>query len=210
MQLESKTFNIGKVFNSLKDNKFYIICVIFLILGMLFGALSVRYMGSNYISVIEKWFSVYISFRTQKGFVEIFFRVFLSSTLYIAVISVLAFGVGGVVLLPIVMLFRGFGTCAISGILYRNFSLQGIAFSNLILLPFCIAVDFLLLYICSEALKLSWRFIDVLRDVSSRGIAIRPNCVLLLKKCLFCLLAVVVVSVIESVFSVSFVKFFVF
>jgi stage II sporulation protein M len=177
---------------------------------MLFGALSINFLGDSFIKVVDNWFKSYIVFRAQKGFIEIFFSSFLSSTLYIIAIVLSSFGIGGIGLLPLLVFFRGFGTCALSGLLYRDFSLQGIAFANLILLPFFIAVDFILLYICNEALNVSFRFLDVLKDVSTRGANIRPQCLLLFKKTLVSVVFIVFVSLIESIFSISFVKYFIF
>lgn len=210
MQIESKTLNVGKLLNYIKESKYYIFLLFLLIVGMLFGAISINFLGDGFINAVDDWFKSYVSFRTQKGFIEIFFSSFLSSTLYVMVIVLSSFGIGGIGLLPLLVFFRGFGTCSVSGLLYRNFSLQGIAFANLILLPFFIAVDFILLYICNEALNVSFRFLDILKDVSTRGSTIRPQCLLLFKKTLISVMFIVFVSLIEAIFSISFVKYFIF
>ena len=128
--------------------------------------------------------------------------------IYMTVIGLSAFGVSGMAVLPCLMFFRGFGTCMLAGFLYRNYSLQGIAFADLIILPSCLVADFLLLYASGKAMELSKRFFDCLRDVSARGVILKPQCVDLLKKILRCTLIFVVVSLAESAFTVCFIKYF--
>jgi hypothetical protein len=124
------------------------------------------------------------------------------------IILVSSFGVGGLAVLPFMMFVRGFGTAAIAGFLYRNYSLEGIAFADLILLPSVVAVDVIFLYFSNDAFSLSYRFFELIRDVSSRGIEIRPSILIVFKRCVFSLIAVIVAAVVEAGFTVCFIKYF--
>jgi hypothetical protein len=203
--VKRKTIGFVTLFS---DNRFFIISLGILLLGMLLGALSVGKMGDGYLTALEKSFNSFIDFRNSAGFLSVFFKAFFLGTAYVFLISVSAFGVSGLGLIPVAVFFRGFGTTALAGLLYRNHSLLGIAFADLILLPSCLIMDFIIIYLSSKALSLSCRYLTLLKDVSSKGISIRPFCGELLKKLLWCMIAVVISSLIEAAFSACFIKYF--
>lgn len=199
---------LNRYISAVKSNKFFIFLLSVLIAGMLSGALAVKGMGDTVDALLNAWFRSFLSFRLSAGFWKIFFNCFLTGFIYMTVIGLSAFGVSGMAVLPCLMFFRGFGTCMLAGFLYRNYSLQGIAFADLIILPSCLVADFLLLYASGKAMELSKRFFDCLRDVSARGVILKPQCVDLLKKILHCTLIFVVVSLAEAAFTVCFIKYF--
>lgn len=198
------------IFMCIKENSFFIISFFALLIGMLCGALSVRLLGEKYLSMIEDLIKGYISFRVSSGFFKVFSKVFLTGALFMAVIFLSGFGVSGLPVIPLTVFLRGFGTCALSGVLYRDYSLKGIAFADLILLPSCIVTDFIIIYAAGRSLALSFKFCELVRDLSSRGISVRPQCAALLKTCLWCTVAVILSSLVEAVFSCCFIKYFSF
>lgn len=192
----------------LSENKYFIITLFFLILGMLIGAVSINKLGNQFLNFIEGFFKSFIEYRTSAGFFSVFFKAFFSGTLYMFIIAISAFGISGLPIIPTVVFFRGFGTCALAGILYRNYSLTGIAFADLILLPSCLITSFIIVFAAAKSLELSSKFTDILRDVSSRGILVRPMCAGLIKTILWCMIAVIISSVIEAAFSTCFIGYF--
>ncbi len=193
-----------------KEHRYYIISLFFLIFGMFIGALSVEWLTSDYSGFINSWFKSFVGFRNEAGFIKLFFNNFLTGFLVIFLMVVSSFGLGGIIVSPLVIFIRGFATCVLSGILYRNYSLQGIAFSNLILLPSCLLTDFLYLYFCEKAIQLSCEFLNILRDVSAKGIVIKPQCVKVLKGFALCAALMAVASAVEAIFSSCFIKYFSF
>lgn len=192
----------------IKSHKFFLFLLLSLLIGILSGALAVKGLGEPFDKLLDDWFRSFIAFRSSAGFWRIFFNCFLTGFIFVTIISLSAFGVSGVIIMPLLIFFRGFGTCILAGILYRNYSLQGIAFADLILLPPCIAADFILLYLSSESMELSKLFCDCLRDVSARGIVLRPNCIVFLKKILWCVISFILASLAEAAFTACFIKYF--
>lgn len=203
---KKNTFN--DTLQTVLDNKYYLISFFILICGLLFGSLSVNSLGDGYLSAVETYFASFIEFRTSAGFLKIFFSCFLTVFSYLLVIILSSLGVIGIPIIPLTVFFRGFGSAVISGILYREYSLQGIAFANLILLPAAVVTDFIIVYIAGKCLELSCKFMSLLKDFSSRGIVIKADCAYVFKKSLLCVLISIIVSAVEAVFSAGFIKYF--
>lgn len=196
--------------DAFRENKFFFLCLTLIVAGMLAGSLAVNLLSGEYLIFIKDWFLSFFKFRSTAGFSRVFFNIFLSGTVYFVLVLLSSLGLTGVITLPLVVFFRGFGTCLLAGFLYREYSLTGIAFADLILLPGVLATDFLLIYICAEAVSVSFSFLDILKDVSSRGIMVRPLMLKFLRKFLIVMLLFCIFSLIEALFSVNFTHYFSF
>lgn len=196
--------------DAFRENKFFFLCLTLIVAGMLAGSLAVNLLSGEYLIFIKDWFLSFFKFRSTAGFSRVFFNIFLSGTVYFVLVLLSSLGLTGVITLPIVVFFRGFGTCLLAGFLYREYSLTGIAFADLILLPGVLATDFLFIYICAEAVSVSFSFLDILKDVSSRGIMVRPLMLKFLRKFLIVMLLFCIFSLIEALFSVNFTHYFSF
>ena len=196
--------------DAFRENKFFFLCLTLIVAGMLAGSLAVNLLSGEYLNFIKDWFLSFFKFRSTAGFSRVFFNIFLSGTVYFVLVLLSSLGLTGVITLPLVVFFRGFGTCLLAGFLYREYSLTGIAFADLILLPGVLATDFLLIYICAEAVSVSFSFLDILKDVSSRGIMVRPLMLKCLRKFLMVMLLFCIFSLIEALFSVNFTHYFSF
>ena len=192
------------------ENKFFFLCLTLLVAGMLLGALAVNFLNDDYFLFIKDWFLSFFKFRSAASFTKVFFNIFLSSTVYFVVVLLSSLGLTGIITLPIVVFIRGFSYCLLAGFLYKEYSLTGIAFADLILLPGVVSTSFLLIYICSEAISVSFSFLDILKDVSSRGIMVRPLMLKFLRKFLIIMLIFALLSTVEAIFSVSFTHYFSF
>ena len=190
------------------EHKYFIILLFCLILGMLCGAISVNRFNDDNAVLIQEWFNAFLSDRTESGMWPIFFSTFLGCFAYMTVICVSAFGLGGIPICPILLFFRGFGTCMLAGLLYKNCSLQGIAFANLILLPSCVAIDFILVYFCSKGMKLSIEFLSVFRGSVVNAHNFKLSSVVLLRRCGICIMLSAVASLLEAIFTVCFSGYF--
>lgn len=196
--------------DAFRENKFFFLCLTLIVAGMLAGSLAVNLLSGEYLNFIKDWFLSFFKFRSTAGFSKVFFNIFLSGTVYFVLVLLSSLGLTGVITLPVIVFFRGFGTCLLAGFLYREYSLTGIAFADLILLPGVLATDFLLIYICAEAVSVSFSFLDILKDVSSRGIMVRPLMLKFLRKFLIVMLLFCIFSLIEALFSVNFTHYFSF
>ncbi len=205
---DKNTFKLGLHIENIGKYKFFLSLLLFLIIGMLFGALAAKGINKTFDATINEWFNSFFEFRRTSGFTNLFFSLFLSSFVFLVVISLSSFGISGVIILPILMLTKGFGTCLISGILYRDFSLSGIAFADLILLPFCVANDFIGVYISGKGMELSSHFLSSLKDISARGTILKPEAIVFLKKLLLCMLSSAVISLAEATFTICLMRYF--
>lgn len=208
MVVSAHYFKSSALIENFKQSKFLIISTCILIFGMLFGALSIVLLKDGLLKFVNDCFYEYLSFRSNAKFFKIFFASFCSGIFYIFVITISSFGLSGFAVTPLLLFLRGFSTCALTGILYKNFSLQGIAFSNLILLPSSLCVDFILIFLSNDAFQLSAKFASIFKDVSFKGIDVKPTCTKLLRSCLICVVALSFASCIEAVFSAGFIKYF--
>ncbi len=202
------TNRFEKYISAVLEHKFYFILLLFLIFGMFMGALSVRLLDGSYNVFIKQWFGSFIEFRTTFGFWKILFNSFLTSLAYLIIVSVSGFGVGGMFILPLLIFFKGFGTCLLSGILYRDYSLQGIAFADLILLPSALAANLAIVYLCESAMGVSKRFYNCINDTNLTNQLLRAECVSYFKRLLYVLFAFIVISVAESAFNTCFIRYF--
>ncbi len=205
---ETEKHSIRRLFDVIGNNKYFLILLCCLVVGMLFGALSVKGTNPEESDILYNWFRSFIEARTNSGLWQIFFKSFLTAFLYLLVLTVSAFGVSGIPIFPAVMLFRGFGTCMLSGFLYRDCSLEGIAFADLILLPSSVVLDFVLVYYSSKAMELSVNFFSVFKGSVQNVQLLKTVALSLLKKCLICVCTVAVSSFADAVFTVCFSKYF--
>lgn len=190
------------------EHKFYFALLMCLVLGMLVGALSVRLLDDSGHEFIRQWFASFISFRLNSSFWKILFNSFLTFMVYLLAVSVSSFGVGGIVIVPLLMFFKGFGSCLLAGVLYREFSLNGIAFADLILLPSVLAADVALLYLCESGIGVSKKFLSCINDSDFNNSVLKSECVYFFKRLLIVLVAVLFISVVESAFNVCFIGYF--
>lgn len=202
--------NFKSVFDSVKNNKYYLILTAVLLLGMFCGAFSVGLVSDDVRLNLSNSVLSFITDCRSASFARLFFRSFLTGTVFITVIALFSFGVGGVVCLPIFQFLRGFGLCAVSGILYRCFSLMGMAFSILVLLPAGLAAAMILLSLSADGFKLSVRFFEGVRNISTSGTELRPAALLFLSKTLKSYVLYIFTSLTEAVFIFCFIKYFTF
>ncbi len=205
---ETEKTGIGRWFDVFISNKYFIILLCCLIVGMFFGAICVKHLNTQGSEFVDKWFDSFVKFRLSSGLWQIFFKSFLTGFIYLVVICLSSFGLSGIPVFPLLMLFRGFGTCMLAGLLYKNCSLQGVAFADLILLPSCVALDFVLVYFSSRAMEQSFNFLSVFKGSVQNVQLLKSTSLDLMRRCLMCMLTVVISSFVESVFTVCFSDYF--
>ncbi len=201
---------LSVVLDYFTQHKYYLILFLCLTLGMLLGALSVKFVDAEYKVIIARWVSTFLRSRAESTFWRMFFNCYLISFASVVFICILGFGVVGLPLQPILLFLRGFGTCALAGQLYSEYSLQGIAYANLILLPFCVTLDFLLLYLSSFSMEISKQFWSILTGGYDKIKSIKSNGIQLLRRSLYISLCFVIVALLEAAFTVFFIKYFKF
>ena len=206
--LSTKSSKFKVFFEFLKNNRNLLILVAVLIFGKLVGALSVKYLHEAYKEYVNDWFISLFQFRSTTDFWTLFLSNSLKSVAYIFIILFLSLGVSGVVIIPSVIFFRGLGSCALSGLLYREYSLQGIAYSNLILLPSSFALDIVLIMLACYSFDLSLKFTKIIKQNDLNQNDFKIDFIKTLRKGMGCLLSAIVISLADALFSIGFTQFF--
>lgn len=148
--------------------EFIIICSVF-ILSLCLGAFSVSVCDDgNYFGLCEH-FDNYLIFAQKSGFTDIFLYSSFGYSVLILINCILGLCVIGTFFNPIIMFLFGFGTGAMSSYIYCTYSLKGICYFILILLPgiFLFSLNYILSFKFSfdSSLKL---YKAVAKNISER------------------------------------------
>lgn len=134
---------IGKVINLknyrdfiflFKKNKVLILFLIFFILGFFIGTVSLdKFQGFKdfFSSRLEE----FIKFRTDNSIIKISFDTFIFYLTFIISAFVIGSSFLGIVFLPFIVAFCGIYYGGIMALLYSEYSLKGVAFSAVMILP---------------------------------------------------------------------------
>lgn len=189
-----------------QNYRLLIFCFAF-ILGLLIGSLVVKNSDSTINNLVSETFDTYISNRTGQTFFKTFFYSFTSLLPYLLVAYFLGVSIIGVFFVPFVALVRGLGIGLLSGFLYSTYSLRGIAFTVLLIAPYCLVSTFGLILACRESFGFS---LMLLKAASAKGGAInihndyRLYCI----RYLFIIIIFIVSAFLDSVMSLAFMRFF--
>ncbi len=129
----------NKLFKAIFKNKEIIILVLIFLSFVLLGVL--RFKGDSNNEWIASYLSHYVAIRLNSSFFKIFISSFLTSLCWMVLILILGTSVFGVINVPLILAAFGFFCGNVSAFLYSNYSLKGIAFHSVIMLPselFCI------------------------------------------------------------------------
>lgn len=194
------------VFSLYQNYRLLIFCFTF-ILGLLIGSLVVKNSDSTVNNLISETFNTYISNRTGQTFFKTFFYSFTSLLPYLIAAYFLGLSIVGVFFVPFVVLIRGLGIGLISGFLYSVHSLKGIAFTVLLIAPYCLVSTFGLILACRESFGFS---LMLLKAASSKSSSVNLHD----DYKLYCIRYLVIVVIfifsafLDSVMSLAFMRFF--
>lgn len=204
-----KIFSEKGITEVAKGNKLIMILTLVLLISMIFGSVCVDYINLNTIKKLDILFlSDFDSRSNQKGlytFISSFSSLFL---FWIALImSTLSFW--GIIVVPLILIFRSWGLGLTSGYLYLIYGLKGVAFYILVLLPgiFISSVAFILMSANSMkfSLRVSKKFLP-----NSNEKPLWDAMVLYIKRSTYILGILMISSLIDMLFMKIFSNLFVF
>ena len=197
------------VVDTIKDNRCFLISLLVLIIGMLFGAV---YVGRAYEmgGYFETEFIKYLEVRTSSSFINLFFKFYFNGLVFLVIMLFSSIGMPGIAFVPAVLFFKGFGTASFLGLLYRNYRLTGLAFANLVVVPPFVCFGFLMCVFAAKCLPLSLGFIKVLKTESYKPFDLRLQLIKTLRTFLFCVLFLILSALLEALLSIGFLRFFEF
>lgn len=125
-----------------KSNYIFLAVTAIFVFGLLLGSFSIGVCQNQSYYGLSNYFSDYIIFLKESKFSEIFLTSFFMFALIVLINYILGLCLIGNFLSIFISFFISFGIGSISGFLYKSFSVKGIGFFALALLPglflFCI------------------------------------------------------------------------
>lgn len=156
--LNFKGFN--KVFSFVKNNKFTIILSTFFIIGLILSSAKIG-SGLASASFFEKYINSFIFSKEGQSFFSLFINCFFKFMLYIAFAFILGSSMLGVALVPFVVLFSGFTYGNIAAKLYSVYSLLGVSYYTVIILPAAVIFVITLIFSCKESIIFSLKLVKL-------------------------------------------------
>ncbi len=152
--LSIKSFGI---FEFLKNNSFLFTVTIILTIGFLVGTFS-----QNNFSFLKSYsadfIAEYISLRSDTNFGSIFFSSLIGFLSELFVLFLLGASLFGIITVPAALFVKGILLGGITAYLYSTFSLKGIAFNAVIIIPPTIIFLIILLMCSRESVRFSIKF----------------------------------------------------
>jgi stage II sporulation protein M len=145
--------------------------VFLLLSGLVAGALCARNADLQLLSSLDFLFTTNLDARLSQSVIGTFCACFASDFVFLLTLFLLGLAPWGILAMPFVVLFKGFGTGLTAGYLIAEYSLKGAGFYLLVLLPgtflFCIA----LVMLSANAFGFSKRVFQLL---TSRNVPAHP------------------------------------
>ena len=153
---KSKTSFISLI----KKYKLLTLIALLLLSGMIFGTFCVGFAEENTIESLDFLFASNFKVRSQQSLFEIFSTSLTSSFVFVALMTLLGLSVWGILAIPAVPFFRGFGLGLTAGFLYSNYGIKGFLYHLIVLLPGVIISSVAILIHARESLVFSARLMS--------------------------------------------------
>lgn len=204
-----KKTSVKAIMNLIGKNKLFSLLVLFLLVGMAFGAYYARFADENTLINLDFFLASNFKMRTDPSIITTFMVSLTSSFIFILTAFLMSLCVYGTVLLPLLPFYRGFGIGLTAGYLYSTYGLKGIGFHFLVLLPgvFISAVGIIMS--TRESILLSIKLAEKVFPNSNLD-KVWPNFKSYLKKSGYIIIILCIAAGIDLIFSGIFAKMFSF
>ena len=146
--------NFNQIIEFIIKNRVMLVLSLFFVLGFIIAVII-----SGKYELLKNWNSAllndFIADRTDKTFLNIATKSFFNSMLFILLGFACGSSVLGSVFIPFIVCFRSFLFGGMAAILYSEYSLKGIAFYTVLILPSALIFIFSFLYAMCEAFNFS-------------------------------------------------------
>lgn len=192
-----------------QENRKLLFLTFTFIAGLCIGVIVVRGADGSLLKMISDTFSSYVSHRTGQSFFKTLFFSITSVFPFFAAAFIAGLCVVGTPFVPLVSCFRGLGIGLTSGFLYATYGLKGIAFSALLIMPPALISSIALLLACRESMCFS---LVLARAAAPRSgpVALHNDFKIYCLRFIFILGMILASSLLDSVMSLSFMRFFTF
>ena len=201
--LSIKSFGILEFF---KNNSFLIIVTVIFTIGFFIGIFSIN--SFSYLKGYSTdYIAEYISLRSDTSFGSIFISSFFGFLSELFVLFLLGASLFGIITVPAAMLIKGITLGGVTAYLYSTFSLKGIAFNAVIIIPPTLVFLIFLLLCTRESVRFSIKLSSL---TLPKGLPV--NLALDFKdytiKYLILALSTVVCALIDAIISTGLIKHF--
>lgn len=162
-----------ELLSSVRSHWELVVLSLFLIAGMVGGAIYVRNAGYSMLGQMDFLFAGDFKARISEPYLSIFIASFASSFLFLFACFLCGLSMWGTYMIPLVLVFRGFGLGITSGYLYAAYGGKGILFNLCIILPGAFVCCFSLLLASREGIRFSRRLASSCGSASLDRVQIR-------------------------------------
>lgn len=201
-----KHFGVKKF---LVKNKVLVLLSLFLLLGILLGAILIKLADKNVIKFINVLFLSDFNERITRPLLDVFVASISSTFIFVLISFFMGLSMWGFVLVPVIPFLRGICIGLCESYLYSAHGLKGFCFHSLIFLPGIFISSIAVLLMTREAIKISNIFSSIVFSRSAlssmsanlKSYIIRSGCISII---------ILISAVIDLVSSLLFSKFFSF
>lgn len=190
-------------------NKLLILLSIFLLIGILSGAILVNIADENTLKFINILFLSDFKERLSKTLLDIFIASISSTFIFVIISFFMGLSVWGFILAPVIPFIRGIGIGIAEGYLYSTYGIRGICFHTLVFLPGIFISSIAILLMTKEAMKLSNDFSSII-FLGGKLISVRNSIRLYIIRSGCIVIMVVIASAADIIFNFLFSRLFIF
>ena len=198
--------NRSKFISAVLKNNVIILLTVFFVVGIIIGTITLS--NNEVIFDIAKTnFSSFAQIRKGGTFGNIFISSFFDILPFALLLFLCGTSIVGIALTPLAIAYRGFSYGVTAAYLYNTYSLQGIAFNSLILIPTTLIAVFGFLICGRSALNFSV-YLAKISLPKGQAVCIYNDFRTYCKKALLFLLFYVASALLDAIMSVSFIDYF--
>ena len=197
----------GKTLKILSDNIKPIILSLIFASGVISGASSINQQTELSVKINE-YINNHILYKSGQGITDIFLNSLTSNSIFLILNIFLSFSLLGYALIIWLPFLKGLGVGTVSGFLYSSYGITGFGYSLLTIFPGVIISTFALIIACNAGCEYSKN--AYAKAITGKGQFEKGETKFFLLKQMIYLCICIISSLIDTAFSVVFLKFFEF
>ncbi len=158
-----------ELLNAARENWRMVLLALILLSGLVLGAIYARTAGFQALDRLDFIFAGNFRARKTEPYLSIFAASFASSFLFVFACFLCGLSMWGIVFVPAVLIFRGFGLGLTSGYLYAAYGWKGILYNLSVILPGAFFCCLAILMAALEAMRFSRLIASGSGNASARG-----------------------------------------
>ncbi len=196
-------------FESFRNNRLSILLIFSTVISMILGSIHASCINLGTAKKLDILFLSDFDVRTSQSIFYTFVSSFCSNFLFWLTISLSAFSIFGVILSPLILIFRQCGLGFTAGYLYLIYGFKGLAFYILVLMPGMLISSASFIFLTMNSVKFSIKVIRLFCPNLNQG-SICNHTKIYIKKLFILLFILLGSSVIDMGFMKIFYNLFVF